>query len=89
MEQKDRRGRDWHLDKTVSISHIISTILIVISILAWAQGVEKRVEQNAQGVKFISERLDAQDKRIDEMRSELRDDLKQVNNKLDRLIERR
>lgn len=37
----DRRG--WHLDKTVSISHLLTTITIAGSVFIWASKMEQRI----------------------------------------------
>lgn len=37
----DRRG--WHLDKTVSISHLITTLTIAGSVFVWASNMEQRI----------------------------------------------
>lgn len=35
--------RQWHLDKTLNISHLLTTLVIAASIFAYASGMDKRV----------------------------------------------
>ena len=78
----------WHLDKTVSIGHIISTVAIALSVFSWALVMDKRIEQNAQSIKFLTQtQKDAED-RFSVTKQEIRQDLQAINAKLDRLIER-
>jgi len=35
--------RSWHLDKTLNISHILTTLVIAGSLFAYAGGMDKRV----------------------------------------------
>lgn len=39
----DRREHHWHLEKTISIGHIITTIAIAGSVLTWAMRMDTRV----------------------------------------------
>ncbi len=48
------KRREWRLDKTVSIGHIISTLIITLSVFSWALAIDKRVEQNSQSIKFLT-----------------------------------
>jgi len=98
--------RNWHLDKTISIGHLLSTIIIAGSVFAWASAVDRRVDKNTQSINYLkqqqiqeSERLskiraESQEmvnrieKRLDLSRSELKTDLRDINSKLDRLIEK-
>lgn len=81
--------REWHLDKTVSIGHIISTLVIALSLFSWALTIDKRVEQNAQSIEFLAQNHKRLENHVDSTRNEIRQDLRAINAKLDRLIERR
>ena len=84
----ENERREWHLDKTVSIGHIISTLIIAMSVFSWALAIDKRVEQNAQSIKFLTQNQKRVESRVDSTRQEIRQDLQAINSKLDRLIER-
>lgn len=91
--------REWHLEKSVSVGHLVTTAAAIIGIvLAWAE-MDSRIEQNAienEHQKGAIERIEQkQEKQTDEikqeiqiLRAEQRDDNQQIHRKLDRLIER-
>lgn len=86
--QWGQEKRHWHLDKTVSIAHILSTIVIAGSVFAWAMALEKRVDRNAQAIEFLLIQQKEERSKMETMRIEIRQDFNSVNHKLDRIIER-
>ena len=95
---KDQR-REWHLEKSVSIGHLVTTGMAVIALaLAWAE-MNARIEYNAiengHQSKAIQRLEEKQEKQTDEIKQEIqqlrieqRTDSGKINEKLDRLIER-
>lgn len=81
--------KHWHLDRTVSITHIISTAAVVISLFTWGGSIDKRIDQNSQNISHLAKMQSRQENRINEVKKEIRADLQIINNKLDRIIERR
>lgn len=79
--------REWHLDKTVSVGHLISTLVIGISVFSWAIALDKRVEQNSIQIQLVKEQQRLEATRVEALRIELRGDLRDINQKLDRIIE--
>ncbi len=79
--------RSWHLDKTISVGHLVSTVIIAVSVFSWAITLDKRVEQNSLSIAHMKEQQLADQKRLSELRNEIRHDLRDINHKLDRLIE--
>lgn len=79
--------RSWHLDKTISVGHLVSTLVIAISIFSWAVTLDKRVEQNSIAIVHLKEQQANEQKRLQELRQEIKQDLRDINQKLDRLIE--
>lgn len=39
----ERRNKSWHLDKTISIGHILTTLSVAGSLIVWGLTVDKRV----------------------------------------------
>lgn len=82
------RKRHWHLEKSVSVSHLLSTLALVMSALVFASKMdtrislleERKVEQTATDIRQDAEHL--------RNLLEYRASLTQINEKLDRLIER-
>ncbi|WP_163836115.1 lipocalin/fatty acid-binding family protein [Spartinivicinus ruber] len=81
--------KNWHLDRTVSITHIVSTVAVVVSLFAWGGSIDKRIDQNSQAIKHLTELQKRQENRINEVKSEIRGDLQAINSKLDRMMEGR
>ncbi|MCB5226213.1 hypothetical protein JAO78_005225 [Alishewanella sp. 16-MA] len=79
--------RSWHLDKTISVGHLVSTVIIAVSIFSWAVTLDKRVEQNSISISHIKEQQMAEQRRAQELRQEIKQDLRDINAKLDRMIE--
>ncbi|GGA80694.1 hypothetical protein GCM10011369_23300 [Neiella marina] len=80
--------RSWHLDKTISLSHIISTIAVIASVFVYVSRLEYRANLNAQEIEHLKNEVQQQ-ARMDEIRrNEFRHDLKAISDKLDRLIEK-
>jgi hypothetical protein len=40
----------WHLDKRVSVSHLITTILVIISVVAWSFQLQNKIANNAREI---------------------------------------
>lgn len=80
------QGR-WHLDKTINISHILTTIALTISAFAWISSLEKRIDSASQSITYLSEKQKDGKEEVRVLRSEIRQDLSEINRKLDRLIQ--
>lgn len=85
--QRGPDKRSWHLDKTISVGHLVSTLVIAISVFSWAVTLDKRVEQNSIAIVHLKEQQANEQKRLQELRQEIKQDLRDINHKLDRLIE--
>ena len=84
---QSQRRRQWHLEKSVSISHIISTIAIAGSMFVYIGKMDTRIallEQSNQQQAHTDQRQDAE--RSESLR-EIRENMKAISEKLDRLIE--
>jgi hypothetical protein len=80
--EKDNKDKQpWHLDRTVSLSHIITTASAIGAALVFASKLDTRVS--------LLEQSSAQQQReTADFKTVVREDLKNINGKLDRLIER-
>ncbi|WP_423186787.1 hypothetical protein ACO1PK_00810 [Alishewanella sp. d11] len=83
----DNQRASWHLDKTISVGHLVSTVIIAVSVFSWAMTLDKRVEQNSLSIAHLKEQQATDQKRVQELRQEIKQDLRDINAKLDRLIE--
>lgn len=76
-------------DKTINLGHVLTFLGFIISGFAMWQAMDKRVlvlEEARTAQRLIDTR---QDTEITENKKTVREDLKEINNKLDRLIERK
>lgn len=89
---------NWHLDRSVSIGHILTTIVLFVSMAGGWVAMSERVArleaefaQVSGQIVMLLERQASRDARQDseitELRREVSQDLRDINNKLDRLIE--
>lgn len=84
-----RKKQNWHLEKTVSISHILTTIAALSTVLVMGSKFDTRlslVEQLVSSQRSVDSR---QDSEASASREIVRQQLRDINAKLDRLIERR
>ena len=78
----------WRFDKSIGVTHILSAFMIAVSLLTCALVLDRRIQKNAQKITFIEQKQASQEARFNATRTEIRQDLHAINNKLDRLIER-
>jgi hypothetical protein len=71
--------RHWHLDKTVSVTHLISTVIGITTIAIFLSKQDTRLTLLEQVT--TSQQRDATD-----FKSTVREDLREISKKLDRLL---
>lgn len=80
-KDQSKEKSQWHLDKTFSISHIITTASAIGAAFIFASKLDTRVT--------LLEQSDATRQReVSEVKAAFREELRDINAKLDRLIER-
>lgn len=86
-ENKQER-RQWHLDKTFSVSHLISTIAAIATLIVMGSKFDTRVTLLEQ--QMTQQNIDQrrQDSEATELRKGIKEDLRDLSSKVDRLIER-
>ena len=87
-EYEDRR-QGLHRSRTFSAGHLISTAVVVVAGFTWAGDLEKSITVNEMKITSLSERMDRTDERHSEQFAELKEMLKDMAIKIDRLGERR
>lgn len=87
----------WHLEKSVSVGHIITTVTVALSAVWWGAKLEVRVSEqailianNSSQVVLLDRRLEAiraeAELKRSEIKRELDNRLSRMEDKLDRLI---
>ena len=87
--QKEPIDTAWHLDKKVNLSHSVATLMLAAAIFTWGSKIEQRValvEASAQRQEQVDVAQNAESQRY---AAEMRDDIRELSRKIDKLIETR
>lgn len=76
-ENKRRYEDQWHLDKRLNVGHILTTMTLVGAILSIWSDMDKRVT-----------RLEVQQEQTQRVFEEVKQSLREINKKMDKLTER-
>ena len=83
----DYEEKRWHIDKTVNLAHILTTMGLIAALFAWGGGVDKRIAL-LEEQKIVPHALDMQqDEQARAAVSLLREEIRDIGRKLDRLNE--
>lgn len=86
--QDDDFGRQWHLDKNVSVTHIFSTIAAIAALVVLGARFDTRLSLIEQTIQIQHATNIKQEENVAEFKREIRGSMDNISNKLDRLIER-
>ena len=78
MSNPDFHG--WHVDKTVSVSHLLTTVSMLVAGLWFVAQQNERIALNTQAIEQNKSQITAQDNRVSR-------NLESINDKLDKLQE--
>ena len=81
----EEQKNGWHMRKSLSVSHLLSTIAIAVGFFTYVTGIEQETVVNKMELKSLSERMDRTDERHSEQFSEIKDMLKSLTIKIDNL----
>ena len=87
MSDPDRRG--WHVDKGIGVAHILTTGMIIVSVLWYLAGQDKRVAVLESGLTYVQQNQRNDQSRTEKKFDDIQVDLRNINTKLDRIIERK
>ncbi|MCH2508064.1 MAG: hypothetical protein MK035_06280 [Dehalococcoidia bacterium] len=89
MSEERRSNGGWHLSKSLSVSHLVSTVAIAVGFFTYLTGIEQETVINKMELKSMGERMDRTDKRHTEEFGEIKQMLKDLTVKVDNLGHRR
>jgi hypothetical protein len=89
MPEERRQNGAWHMSKSLSVSHLFSTLAIAVGFFTYVTDIEQDTVVNLMDIKSLSERMDRTDERHSEQFSEIKDMLKSLSVKIDNLGHRR
>jgi len=78
----------WHLDKKVNLSHMVTTMILLISGVVYVGDIDTKVEKQGIQIESLQEKVEQQRDDTKSMFTQLRSDMKGIDQKLDKLIER-
>lgn len=87
-EQETPQKKEWHLDKTVGVTHLFSTVAAISTLVILGAQFNTRLSLVEQAVLIQHESDTRQDRDAAESRAHTAIALQRINEKLDRLIER-
>ena len=79
----------WHLDKKVNISHILATLTLAAAIFTWGSKIEQRVALVESSTARQAQVDQAQDQEFRRHVVEMREDVREMSRKIEKLIESR
>ena len=85
MSDPDRRG--WHVQKGVDAIHLLTTFVFIIGGFWFLAGQDKRISNLELGAQYMQQSSGSQQQRTEKKLTELKSNLRDINSKLDRLIE--
>lgn len=69
----------WHIDKSIGISNLVATVLLIVGGLSYLNNQDKRISANAQSIEFIKTQRQEDMQRIEKR-------LESIDKKLDKII---
>jgi|6_EtaG_2_1085325.scaffolds.fasta_scaffold03150_4 hypothetical protein len=82
----DRRGNGgWHMSKSLSVSHLFTTLAIAVGFFTYVTGIEQETVINKQNIINLSERVARSDARHGEQFSEIKTMLEKISDRLNSL----
>ena len=87
--EERRSNYGWHLNRELSISHLLTTIVLATGLVKWGMVMESRMVAREQFEQRQIERDSIQDRQMDRFDGALTSRLDRIENKLDRLVETR
>jgi hypothetical protein len=80
--------RGWHLDRRVSVGHIVTTLAVAVSLVIWLNDIDKRISVLEEIAQQHAERFDRTEKRWEQELINVRRMLERIEDKLDRKVDR-
>lgn len=78
-------GERWHLDRRVSVGHIVTTVVVATSAIVWMLRLESRVLLNEQAIVAQADRIGWVERAVKEDQAEIRASLDRIWNGLQRV----
>jgi hypothetical protein len=88
-EHEPGAERGWHFRKEIQVGHLLTTLVIAISVAGYVSAIERRLAMVEQDQKVLHETDELQRNQHIESERLMRVQLDKIDSKLDRMIESR
>ncbi len=78
----------WHVDKRVSIGHIVTTVMAVAVFVGWISTVDRKTDTNRQNIEFNRAMIVQTSDNVDKGFADIKDDHRAIWVELRRMNER-
>lgn len=85
-EPSDRR---WHIDRSIQLGHVVTTLTVAISAVVYLQKLEQRVALSEQEIRHLAAKDVDHEQALLRVAAELNRRLDRIEAKLDSLAERK
>lgn len=72
--------KDWHIEKSVSVGHLLTTVVIIIGMLTYFGEQDKRISSNELSIEFMKSQRAEDLRRIEKRLDTIDDKLNQIIN---------
>lgn len=72
--------KDWHIEKSVSVGHLLTTVVIIIGMLTYFGEQDKRISSNELSIEFMKSQRTEDLRRIEKRLDIIDDKLNQIIN---------
>lgn len=77
----------WHIDKRLSVSHLITTAALAASLIWWGAGMESRMALIEKDLQVVDQRMEREVERNNEDMRRIAEQLNRIEDRLERLME--
>jgi len=88
LSSRDDKPMKWRVDRSINLTHLLSTLSLALAVVLYATNMDKRVSILEAHAATATGAQKETDRKQDDTVTGVRDDLKEIGRKLDRLLER-
>lgn len=81
-DKSDNLSLRWHIDKSINLSHIIATVMIVVGLFVWGGKIDTRIAVLESNQVQMDKENRRQDDAANETSRLVRDELREVRSEL-------
>lgn len=79
----------WHLDKRLNVGHLMTTLSVAGGMIMWAMTMENRIAEHEIKIANNAKEIEHAEQRASKSFERVYNLVSKINDKIDRLIERR